>query len=140
MEKEVFEIFEDFSKLKTRKEKINFLQEQGKKVPAVKDVIRGTFDDRLKFVLPEGKPPYNPNRPESVPSSLLKLHREFGDFVEGARSSKLGQLRVETKFIQLLESIHAEDALIVLAMKDKKSPVKGLTKKLVEEAFPTLLS
>lgn len=140
MEKEVFEIFEDFSKLKTRKEKINFLQEQGKKVPAVKDVIRGTFDDRLKFVLPEGKPPYNPNRPESVPSSLLKLHREFGDFVEGARSSKLGQLRVETKFIQLLESVHAEDALIVLAMKDKKSPVKGLTKKLVEEAFPTLLS
>lgn len=140
MEKEVFEIFEDFSKLKTRKEKINFLQEQGKKVPAVKDVIRGTFDDRLKFVLPEGKPPYNPNRPESVPSSLLKLHREFGDFVEGARSSRLGQLRVETKFIQLLESVHAEDALIVLAMKDKKSPVKGLTKKLVEEAFPTLLS
>ncbi len=140
MEKEVFEIFEDFTKLKTRKDKITFLQEQGSRVPAIKDVIRGTFDDRLKFCLPEGKPPYNPNRPESTPSTLRKLHREFGDFVEGARSSKLGQLRVETKFIQLLESIHAEDALIVLSMKDKKSPVKGLTKKLVEEAFPTLLS
>ena len=140
MEKEVFEIFEDFTKLKTRKDKITFLQEQGSRVPAIKDVIRGTFDDRLKFCLPEGKPPYNPNRPESTPSSLRRLHREFGDFVEGARSSKLGQLRVETKFIQLLESIHAEDALIVLSMKDKKSPVKGLTKKLVEEAFPTLLS
>ena len=140
MEKEVFEIFEDFTKLKTRKDKITFLQEQGSRVPAIKDVIRGTFDDRLKFCLPEGKPPYNPNRPESVPSTLRKLHREFGDFVEGARSSKLGQLRVETKFIQLLESIHAEDALIVISMKDKKSPVKGLTKKLVEEAFPTLLS
>ena len=140
MEKEVFEIFEDFTKLKTRKDKITFLQEQGSRVPAIKDVIRGTFDDRLKFCLPEGKPPYNPNRPESVPSTLRKLHKEFGDFVEGARSARLGQLRVETKFIQLLESIHAEDALIVLSMKDKKSPVKGLTKKLVEEAFPTLLS
>lgn len=140
MEKEVFEIFEDFTKLKTRKDKIAFLQDQGSRVPAVKDVIRGTFDDRLKFCLPEGKPPYNPNRPESVPSTLRKLHKEFGDFVEGARSARLGQLRVETKFIQLLESIHAEDALIVLSMKDKKSPVKGLTKKLVEEAFPTLLS
>ena len=140
MEKEVFEIFEDFTKLKTRKEKIDFLQYQGRAVPAVKDVVRGIFDERLKFCLPEGKPPYNPNRPESVPSTLRKLHREFGDFVEGARSSKLGQLRVETKFIQLLESIHAEDALIVISMKDKKSPVKGLTKKLVEEAFPTLLS
>jgi hypothetical protein len=140
MEKEVFEIFEDFSKLKTRKEKIDFLQHQGTAVPAIKDVIRGTFDDRLKFVLPQGKPPYNPNRPESVPSTLRNLHRQFGDFVEGARSTQLGKLRVETKFIQLLESIHAEDALIVLSMKDKKSPVKGLTKKLVEEAFPNLLS
>lgn len=140
MEKEVFEIFEDFTKLKTRKEKIDFLQYQGNAVPAVKDVVRGIFDERLKFCLPEGKPPYNPNRPESVPSTLRKLHRDFGDFVEGVRSSQLGQLRVEMKFIQLLESIHAEDALIVLAMKDKKSPVKGLTKKLVEEAFPTLLS
>jgi len=140
MEKEVFEIFEDFTKLKTRKDKISFLKEQGNQVPAVQDVIRGIFDDRLQFLLPEGKPPYNPNNAESVPSSLRKLHREFGDFVKGARSQQLGQLRVETKFIQLLESIHAEDALIVLAMKDKKSPVKGLTKKIVEEAFPTLLS
>jgi hypothetical protein len=140
MEREVFEIFEDFTKLKTRKDKISFLKEQGNQVPAVQDVIRGIFDDRLKFVLPEGKPPYNPNKSESVPSSLRKLHRQFGDFVEGARSQQLGQLRVETKFIQLLESVHAEDALIVLSMKDKKSPVKGLTKKIVEEAFPTLLS
>ena len=140
MEREVFEIFEDFTKLKTRKDKISFLKEQGNQVPAVQDVIRGIFDDRLQFVLPEGKPPYNPNKSESVPSSLRKLHRQFGDFVEGARSQGLGQLRVETKFIQLLESIHAEDALIVLSMKDKKSPVKGLTKKIVEEAFPTLLS
>jgi hypothetical protein len=140
MEREVFEIFEDFTKLKTRKDKISFLKEQGNQVPAVQDVIRGIFDDRLKFVLPEGKPPYNPNKSQSVPSSLRKLHRQFGDFVEGARSQQLGQLRVETKFIQLLESVHAEDALIVLSMKDKKSPVKGLTKKIVEEAFPTLLS
>lgn len=140
MEKEVFEIFEDFTKLKNRKDKISFLQIQGQQVPAIKDVIRGCFDERLKFVLPVGKPPYNPNRPESVPSTLRNLHRDFGDFVEGARSSALGKLRVETKFIQMLESIHAEDALIVLDMVAKKPPVKGLTKKLVEEAFPTLLS
>jgi len=140
MEKEVLEIFEEFTKLKARKDKIAFLKEQGNQVPAVQDVIRGIFDDRLKFCLPEGKPPYTPNKSESVPSSLRQLHREFGDFVEGARSQQLGQLRVETKFIQLLESVHAEDALIVLDMKDKKSPVKGLTKKIVEEAFPTLLS
>lgn len=140
MEKEVFEIFEDFTKLKARKDKVAFLKEQGNLVPAVKDVIRGAFDDRLEFILPEGKPPYTPNRPESVPSSLRKLHRQFGNYVKGARSDSMPKFKIENQFIQMLESIHAEDALIVLDMVAKKPPVKGLTKKIVEEAFPTLLS
>jgi hypothetical protein len=42
-------------------------------------------------------------------------------------------------FIQLLESIYAEDAEIVVNMVQRKAP-KGLTKKIVEEAFPKLLS
>lgn len=139
MELEVFEIFHQFSQQKTRKEKIAFLKEKGN-IPAVKDVIRGAFDDRLEFVLPEGKPPYTPNRPESVPSTLRKKHREFGDYVKGARSARLKQFQIEKQFIQMLESIHPEDALIVLDMVNKKSPVKGLTKKIAEEAFPNLLS
>jgi len=140
MELEVFEIFEQFSQKKTRKEKIDYLKEWGDKVPAVKDVVRGAFDNRLEFVLPEGKPPYTPNRPESVPSTLRKRHREFGDYVKGARSARLKQFQIEKQFIQMLESIHPEDALIVLDMVNKKSPVKGLTKKIAEEAFPNLLS
>lgn len=139
MELEVFEIFHQFSQLKTRKDKIAFLKEKGN-IPAVKDVIRGVFDDRLEFVLPAGKPPYTPNRPESVPSTLRKKHREFGDYVKGARSARLKQFQIEKQFIQMLESIHPEDALIVLDMVNKKSPVKGLTKKIAEEAFPNLIS
>lgn len=116
MEKEVFEIFEDFTKLKSRADKIAYLKQQGTTVPAVKDVIRGAFDERLVFVLPEGKPPYTPNRPESVPSSLRQKHRDFGNYVKGARSASQPQFKIERQFIQMLESIHAEDALIVLDM------------------------
>jgi hypothetical protein len=139
MELEVFEIFHQFSQMKTRKDKIAFLKEKGN-IPAVKDVIRGAFDDRLQFILPAGKPPYTPNRPESVPSTLRKKHREFGDYVKGARSAQLKQFHIEKQFIQMLEAIHPEDALIVLDMVNKKSPVKGLTKKIAEEAFPNLIS
>lgn len=140
MEKEVFELFEDFSKLTKKADKIKFLQQTGNTVPAFKDIIRGSFDPRLVFALPEGNPPYTPNRPESVPSTLRILHREFGDYIEGSnRNQRLGNVKAEMKFIQLLESIHAEDALLVLSMKDKKSPVKGLTKKLVTEAFPNMI-
>ena len=42
-------------------------------------------------------------------------------------------------FIQLLEAIHPEDAEIMIDMVQRKAP-KGLTKKIVEEAFPKLLS
>jgi len=36
----------------------------------------------------------------------------------------------------MLESIHPEDAKLMLSVKDKKLPYKGITTKLVQEAFP----
>jgi hypothetical protein len=137
MKLEVFEIFEKFAKQKTRKEKIQYLKDND--IPAVRDVCRGIYDERLEFIIPEGKPPYTPNRPESVPSSLTRKHRNFGSFVKGRISAGQKQFRIEKKYIQMLESIHAEDAEIVINMVQRKAP-KGLTKKIVEEAFPTLLS
>jgi hypothetical protein len=38
----------------------------------------------------------------------------------------------------MLESIHPDDARVLLAMKDRKLPYKGLTPKLVAEAFPNM--
>jgi len=139
MELEVFEIFEQFSQKKTRKEKIQYLKDND--LPAVRDVCRGAYDPNIEWNLPEGKPPYSPNRPESVPSTLRQKHRDFGFFVKGFKKSEgLQTYKRENMFIQMLESIHAEDALIVLNMVAKKAPYKGLTKKIVEEAFPNLLS
>jgi len=42
-------------------------------------------------------------------------------------------------FIELLETVDAEEAELIIAAKDKKSPYKNITKKLVQEAFPGLL-
>ena len=84
MELEVFEILERFENITSKNERVAYLREQS--IPALKDVVRGCFDESLEFVLPAGTPPYTPNRPESTPSSLRKLHRQFGDYVRGARS------------------------------------------------------
>ena len=139
MELEVFEILEQFGQQTTRADKIKLLKANN--IPAIRDVCRGAYDKTLEFNLPEGKPPYSPNKPESVPSTLRKEHRNFGYFVKGLpQAEKITNMRRETMFIQMLESIHAEDAIIVLNMVAKKAPVKGLTKKIVEEAFPNLLS
>jgi len=109
-------------------------------VNALLDILRGTFDDALEFNLPKGRPPYTPNLPESVPSSLHKKHRDFGYFVKGAVADSMPAWKRERKFIEMLESIHPSDAELVLSMVEKKSPVKFLTKKLVQEAFPKLIT
>jgi len=136
--KEVFEIFEEFS-TKTNDEERKQVLLKYKDVQALKDILRGTFDASLQFLLPEGRPPYTPNLPQSTPSSLLREHRTFGLFVKGGPGKDLPAYRREMKFIQLLESIHPDDALIVLSMVEKKSPVEHLTADIVKEVFPSLI-
>ena len=137
MELEVFEILERFENITSKNERVKFLQEQS--IPALKDVVRGCFDESLEFVLPAGTPPYTPNRPESTPSSLRKLHRQFGDFVRGARSAVIPQFKLERQFVLMLESIHPSDALVVLKMINKEQPAKYLTRNLAVETWPGLI-
>lgn len=136
--KQVFEIFEEYKKADGRDERVAVLQ-ANKDVVAFRDILRGTFDDSLVFNLPEGRPPFNANKPESVPSSLLKEFRKFYLFVKGTDGERLPQYRREQLFIQLLESIHPEDAEYVLKMVAKRPPCRYVTKKIVQEALPDLI-
>ena len=47
-------------------------------------------------------------------------------------------MRREQLFIQLLESVHPCEVKVLIGMKDRKLPYKGVTRKLVAEAFPNL--
>lgn len=135
---QVFEIFESFEKASTKKDKIEVLRKN--EIMPLLDVLRGTFDEAIQWNLPGGTPPYTPNVPESAPSSLLKQHLNFKFFVKGLRESeRLNTIRRERMFIDMLESIHPKDAQILVNMINKQSPVKGLTKALVKEAFPNLI-
>lgn len=135
---DIFEIFEEFGKQSTKTKRKDVLLKY-QNVNALKDVLRGTFDESLQFTLPVGTPPYTPNKPESTPSTLLRLHKEFGYYVKGGPGDRMQAYKREGKFIRLLESIHPKDAEIVLSMVSKQSPVKYLTKKLVQETFPNLI-
>ena len=135
---EVFEILEKVENAKTKQDKIAVLQAND--VMPLLDVLRGTFDETIQWNLPDGTPPYTPNNEESYPSSLLRQHRNFKYFVKGLReSSRLNPIRRERMFIDILEAIHPKDAELLVSMINKKSPVKGLTKSLVKEAFPQLI-
>jgi hypothetical protein len=58
-------------------------------------------------------------------------------FVEGADGNKLSKTKKETMFIQMLEALHADEAKLLIAVKQKElnKLYKGLTEECVKEAF-----
>ena len=135
---EVFEIIDKVSQAKTKKERVEILKANA--CMPLKDLLRGTFDDSIQWNLPTGAPPFTPNKPESAPSTLHRHHRNFKYFVKGLRESEnLNKIKREQKFIEMLEAVHPRDAELLIMMINKKQPVKGLTKKLVQEVFPELI-
>lgn len=133
----VHEVLEKVAKTRSKAEKVKILQENN--TGALQDVIRGTFDDRIVWLLPQGAPPpYTPNKPESAPANFIRDCVKLAYFVKGGKGPDLSMLRREALFIQLLESIHPKDAEMLIDVINKKAP-KGLTREVAKEAFPDLL-
>ena len=106
----------------------------------LRDVLRGTFDKTIQWNLPAGPVPYTPSREDVVPATLRKEHLKFRYFVKGLpQSDKLPSVKREKIFIDICESVHPRDAEVLIAMINKQSPMKGITKTLVKEAFPDLI-
>ena len=123
----------------TKKEKINVLRQLGNE--HVKKILLHAFHPGIKFILPEGTPPYVfRGTPEGFPTTLYPEVRKFYIFCEGG-GANIEQIKRESIFIQMLENIHPDEAKIVIAMKDKKlnELYDTITYKLVREAFPELL-
>lgn len=134
---DVYEVFDLFEKAKTRKDKIGVLQQH--ESWALKDIIKGAMDPKIEWLLPKGEVPYTPSEEHNAPSSLLRKNRDFRYVVKGGAGGQMPSLKREKIFLGIVESIHPKDAELVCAMINKKLPVKGLTVKLVEEAFPGLI-
>jgi len=138
MQLQVYEILEKAAKSKTRDEKIKILKQND--IMPLLDVLKGTFDETIQWNLPAGPVPYTPSSEESHPSTLRKQHLNFKYFVKGLReSNRLTPVKRERMFIDMCESVHPRDAEVLVAMINKKSPQKGITKTLVKEAFPNLI-
>lgn len=117
------------------KERVIALQQND--FPAVRNILLCMFDENMQWLIPEGNPPYKPSKFDN-PGFLFKNIRKFNYFVEGATPIP-NKAKREAMFIELLETVDAEEAELIIAAKDKKSPYKNITKKLVQEAFPGLL-
>jgi hypothetical protein len=134
----IHQIFTDLEKIRGQKKKVEFLRSH-RPNKLMLQLLKYNFDPNIEFDLPDGSPPYTPSKDiDDDDSGLYNEQRRLYLFIKGGNPD-LHPVRRETLFIELLENINPLEAKILLAVKDKKLPFKGLTAKLVEEAFPGLL-
>ena len=130
------EILSKLSKLKTKNQKIAHLRKYNS--DSLRQVIKSSFDPKVKWALPFGEVPYIQNdAPEGTEHNNLSYEsRKLYHFIEGG-NNKLTQNKRETMFVQLLEGLHPSEADILVAAKDKvlHQKYKGLSENVVKEAF-----
>jgi len=130
------EILTKVNNAKMKDDKIKVLRDNDS-VP-LRQILKGAFDPKIEWDLPEGSPPYKVNEaPAGTEHTLLFTEsKRLWHFVKGA-DPKLSKTKKEMMYIQLLEGLHADEAKLLISVKEKNlnSTYKGLTDAVVKEAF-----
>ena len=136
----VAEVLDEVASAKTRKERLAILAKNDCR--ALRAILRANFDDQIQFVDLGKKLSYEPDAAPfgHNPSTLHMEFKKFYIFMEGPSPSKLTQERRRQILCQICESLHPGEADIFYACIRKKLKRRGLTEKLVRDAYPDLLS
>lgn len=129
------EFLEKIGKYKRTQDKIDALKAND--TFALRVILQATYDPSVKFLLPEGAPPYKPTELVDQEHIFHKEARMVQYFVEGFHPN-LAKNKREMMFVEFLERLAPKDAELLINAKDKK-PVKGITIQHVKEAFPGLI-
>ena len=126
--------------------KVNNAKDKPKKLEVLKKYdtnelrmfLKGAFDEKLEWLLPEGSPPYTPNEaPVGTEHTWLKQEvKRMFHFLKGG-NPQLSQMKRDNMFIQMLEGLCEEEAKLLVWAKDNElnKHYKGLTANLIKEAF-----
>jgi len=133
------EILDLVHEQKTDQDKVKVLQEYAN--DALKTLLIWNFDESIISLLPTGEVPYQPNEsPLGVDhSSLRRDYKNLYNFVKGGNDS-LSKIRRETIFIQILESLHPNEADVLVLVKDKNLEDKyDISFDVVKQAYPDIV-
>ena len=132
----ISEIFTKINNAKDKPKKIEVLRRYD--TPGMRMILKGAFDPKIVWELPEGTPPYIENEaPAGTEHTYLEVEaRRLYNFAKGGNST-INKIRKETLFIQMLEGLHASEAKVLIDVKNKSlnKTYKGLTSDMVKEAF-----
>ena len=132
----ISEIFTKINNAKDKPKKIEVLRQYD--TPGMRMILKGAFDPKIEWDLPEGTPPYIANEaPAGTEHTYLEVEaKRLYNFAVGG-NDQLNKIRKETLFIQMLEGLHASEAKVLIDVKNKSlnKTYKGLTSDMVKEAF-----
>ena len=132
----VSEIFTKINNAKDKPKKIEVLRQYD--TPGMRMILKGAFDPKIEWDLPEGTPPYIANEaPAGTEHTFLEVEaKRLYNFAKGG-NDQLNKIRKETLFIQMLEGLHESEAKVLIDVKNKSlnKTYKGLTSDMVKEAF-----
>ena len=124
------EVLDKVHKAKTKDQKVKILREHNS--PALRSVLKSSFDPNIKWVLPEGEVPYSKNdAPAGTEHTILSQQvKKLFRFIEGG-DNQTPQFKKEQMFIQMLEGLHESEAELLVNAKDKSlhRVYKGLSTK-----------
>ncbi len=130
----IAEIVKATVEAKTKEEKITVLRNNNS--TQLRMIMRYTYDPAIEFVVPNTRPPWNKNGLVDVEARLFQEARNLRIIIKGGPyDGKLNKVKVESIFINILESVDDKDAEILANMIEKK-PIKGISQDVIEEAFP----
>lgn len=134
------EIVKTAAELKTVEEKVDYLKRHDSE--ALRSLLVVTYDPkRYKWNIPSdvGPPPYTPSKITESQGMLYRQVRKLRYLIQGFDGERLSPQRREYLFKEILETVDADDARLMEQVLAQK-PIKGLTKKVIADAFPTLFA
>lgn len=136
MNEGVAETLERISKIKAKADRIKELSKYQNDFP-IKAILDMVYNPRIEFLLPETDPPYKPLEKENDAQNVLKADtRKLIYFINSDAGKGLRPFKREQIFIEMLEAVDPDDAKLLLQVKNKSLPYKGITKDVVAKAFP----
>jgi hypothetical protein len=133
----ISEILENASKISKKQDKLDYLRNNFN--PVLGQILKYTYEPQFEWELPPGEPPYKPSEFPDSHGMLYTEARRIYLFLKGGNPN-LTPFKREMLYITFLETIHPNDAKLIIAIRDKKLPYKGLTKALIQEAYPGLIN
>ena len=137
----VAEIFSEVSKLKAKKDKVEFLSQYNNRKD-LEHIVKGAYHPALVWLVPPGPLPEGVEFSD-VPAvdladdRLNRAWRQFRYLVKGGPEMK--QSKREDIYLNILRSVHRSEAELLMSIVGKKIPYKGMTRTLMLETFPDWL-